>query len=164
MTFTGHHERTLDAKNRLQVPSHYRTQIEEEGEGGGLYVTLGERRHTLSLLTERRFEELAERIRTESLPGSDALDFEQRFYSTTARVEMDKQGRVVLPDYLTAMARLRGEVVLAGARHRIDVWRKDDYEAFLGIDWEHDWPDWQKFLRKPSASPRGDGGEQGKGA
>lgn len=149
MAFTGHYERSIDAKNRLQIPSQFRTAIEAEGEGAGVYVMLGERRHTLSLVTEGQFAELCRRVQTESMAGQDSLDFEQRFYSTTARVDMDKQGRVVLPEYLTSMARIRGEVVLAGAKYRIDVWRKEDFIGFLGIDWEHDWPDWQRFLRGP---------------
>ena len=155
MAFTGHHERTIDAKNRLQIPSQFRSAIESDGEGAGVYVMLGERRHTLSLVTERQFEELCRRIQTESMPGQDSLDFEQRFYSTTVRVEMDKQGRVVLPEYLTSMARIKGEVVLAGAKYRIDLWRKKDFAEFLGIDWEHDWPNWQRFLRSPRPSEPG---------
>jgi len=93
-------------------------------------------------------------VGTESLSGPESLDFEQRFFSTACRIETDKQGRVVLPEYLTNMARLKGEVVLAGAKHRIDIWRKKDFDAFMGIDWEHDWPDWQRFLRGPQAKAR----------
>ncbi|MFQ5491193.1 MAG: division/cell wall cluster transcriptional repressor MraZ [Phycisphaerae bacterium] len=152
MTFIGHYVRTLDAKNRLQIPSQFRQAV-EAGDQGGWYITLGQRRHTLSLVTAGQFETMCERMRTESIPGQDSLDFEQRFYSTTAHVEMDKQGRMVLPEYLTSMAHLDGEVVLAGAKTRVDLWRKQDFEKLLGIDWEHDWPDWQRFLRGPIASP-----------
>ncbi len=159
MTFTGHHARTLDEKNRLQIPSQFRNAVDPEVEGDGWYVILGERRHTLSLVTERQFEQMAERIQTEFMSGPDSLDFEQQFYSTARRLDMDKQGRVVLPDYLTSMARLKGEVVLSGAKYRIDVWRKKDFDAFLGIDWERSWPNWQRFLRSPR--PEGREGQPG---
>ena len=79
MIFTGHHARTIDSKNRLQIPSQFRSAIESDGDGGVLYVMLGERRHTLSLVTERQFELLCARVQTESMPGQDSLDFEQRF-------------------------------------------------------------------------------------
>jgi MraZ protein len=148
MAFTGHYERTIDSKNRLQVPSQFRNAIDPERDGPGLYVILGERRHTLALVTERQFDELADRIRTESAPGQDSLDFEQRFYSTASHLDMDKQGRVVLPEYLTSMARIEGDVVLSGGNYRIDIWRRSDFKAFMAvIDWEHDWPNWQQFLR-----------------
>jgi MraZ protein len=149
MAFTGHHERTIDSKNRLQIPSQFRSAIDVERDGAGLYVILGERRHTLSLVTERQFDELAARIQTEFMSDDEALDFEQRFYSTASHLEMDKQGRVVLPEYITSRARIEGEVVLAGAKYRIDIWRKADFAAFMGIDWEHDWPNLQRFLRSP---------------
>ena len=157
MTFTGHHVRTIDQKNRLQIPSQYRNAVDEAGESGIWYVILGERRHTLSLVTERQFERLADRVQTEFMSGPDSLDFEQRFYSTASRLETDKQGRVVLPEYLTSMAQIKGEIVLAGAKYRIDIWRKGDFDALLGIDWEHDWPNWQRFLRNPRPA---DGHEQ----
>ncbi len=158
MVFIGHYERTIDLKHRLQIPQPFRAEIEAEGNGTGLYVILGERRHTLSLVTKRQFERLCHRAQTETVPGQDSLEFEQRFYSMTAHLEMDNQGRVVLPEYLTSRARIEGEVVLAGAKNRIDLWRKADYDAFMGIDWEHDWPNWQRFLRGPL--PAGSGESQ----
>jgi len=153
MTFTGHHERTIDSKNRLQIPSQFRNAIDPERDGPGLYVIVGERRHTLSLVTERQFGELAARIQTEFMSELDSLEFEQRFYATTSHLEMDKQGRVVLPEFLTSKARIKGEVVLTGSKYRIDIWRRKDFEDFMAIDWEHDWPDWRRFLRSRPGPP-----------
>ncbi|MCP4247862.1 MAG: hypothetical protein GY778_12510 [bacterium] len=147
MAFTGHHDRTIDSKNRLQIPSQFRNAIDPERDGAAFYVILGERRRTLSMVTERQFNELAARMQTEFMSGSDSLDFEQRFYSSASKVEADKQGRVVLPDFLTARAGIAGDVVLAGAKYRIDIWLKEEFDAFMGTDWQHDWPNWQRFLR-----------------
>lgn len=153
MAFTGHHERTIDSKNRLQIPSQFRNAIDPERDGPGLYVILGVRRHSLSLVTEREFNELPDRIRTESMSDREALDFEQRFYSTASHLDMDKQGRVVLPEYLTSMVGIGGEVILAGAKHRIDIWRREDFRDLLAIDREHDW-NWQRFLRSSRGPAR----------
>ena len=76
--------------------------------------------------------------------------------SLVVEYQRDKQGRVVLPDYLTSMARIGGQVILAGAKVRIDLWRKEDFDSLLGIDWEHDWPDWQRFLRGTPAAEKTD--------
>ena len=59
--FTGQFERTIDAKNRIQLPSQLRAIIDPEQDGEGLYISLGEHRGTLSIFTERAFEELASR-------------------------------------------------------------------------------------------------------
>lgn len=153
--FTGEFERGLDAKNRLQLPSDLRECIDPERDGAGLYVTLGEHRGTLSLFTERAFHELAARIETEFIPGPESLQFELQFYGLSSHVEMDKQGRFVLPERLVKKARLPENVVLVGQKLRIDIWARDAYEKSLGIDWQGDeWPaNWQTFRRmRPSGS------------
>jgi DNA-binding transcriptional regulator/RsmH inhibitor MraZ len=103
----------------------------------------------LSIFTERGFEELASRMETEFQPGPDSLRFELQFYALASRVDIDKQGRVVLPDLLVKKARLGEEVWLVGQKTRIDIWNRQDLNRSMGIDWEgDDWPDWQGFLRQ----------------
>ena len=155
--FTGQHERTLDDKNRIQLPLQLRSAIDQERDGPGLYVTLGEDRGTLSIFTERGFEELASRIETEFIPGPDARQFELQFYGLASHVDIDKQGRFVLPDRLVKKARLGSEVFLVGRKFRIDIWNRTALDRSMGIvelDWEGDeWPDWQGFLRmRPQGS------------
>lgn len=151
--FTGQYDRTLDAKNRIQLPSQLRKAIDAERDGTGLYITLGENHNTLAIYTERRFEELAERIATEFMSGPETRQFELQFYALASHADIDKQGRVVLPERLCRKARLAEEVSLIGQKHRIDVWNRTDFERSLGIDWEgDDWPDWHDFLRMRPAT------------
>ncbi|MGB2987732.1 MAG: hypothetical protein WBE26_17840 [Phycisphaerae bacterium] len=148
--FTGQYERTIDGHNRFQLPSQLRSAIDPERDGAGLYVTLGEHRRTLSIFTERGFEELAARIETEFMPGPDSRRFELQFYGIASYVDMDKQGRIVLPDRLRKKAGLGEEAILVGQKYRIDVWNRAELERSMGIDWDgddYDWPDWQGFLR-----------------
>ncbi len=146
--FTGQYERSIDEKNRIQLPSPLRNAIDAEREGRGLYVTLGEERGTLSIFTERGFEELAGRIETEFMPGPEATRFELQFFGLASFVEVDPQGRFVLPDRLLKKARLGKEVFLMGRKNRIDVWNREDLDRAIGIDWQgDDWPNWQGFLR-----------------
>ena len=146
--FTGQYDRTIDVKNRIQLPSQLRSAIDPERDGAGLYVTLGEFRGTLSIFTERGFEELAARVETEFIPGPESRRFELQFYTLSSYLDIDKQGRIVLPDRLRKKARLGEEVFLVGQKYRIDLWNRGDLERSMAIDWEgDDWPDWQGFLR-----------------
>jgi len=146
--FAGQFERTVDAKNRIQLPFQLRGAVDPEREGSGFYITLGEQRRTLSIYTERGFEALAEGIETEFMASTDSLRFELQFYALAAHVDVDKQGRIVLPDRLRRKAKLGEEVYLVGQKHRIDVWNRVDLDKALGIDWEgDDWPDWRSFVR-----------------
>ena len=154
--FTGQYERSIDAKNRIQLPSQVRSAIDPDTDGQGLYITLGEHRGTLSIFTHRAFDTLAERMETEYLPGPESRKFELQFYGLASRVDIDKQGRFVLPDRLVKKARLHTDVYLVGQKHRIEVWNRDELDRSLGIDWDgDDWPDWQGFLRqRPTESAR----------
>jgi MraZ protein len=160
--FTGTHVRSIDLKSRLQIPAPMRAVICEERRRAGLpedkgvmlYVTLGEFPGTLSVLTEARFDELSQRIETEYMPGIESQRFELQFYSAISPVEMDKQGRIVLPDQLVKRAGLAGEVCVVGQKNRIEIWPKEAFKnaqapAWDGrVSWEGDpWPDWQGFLR-----------------
>ncbi len=153
--FTGQYERTIDAKNRIQLPSQLRAAIDPERDGKGLYITLGEHRSTLSVFTERAFEELSSRIATEFMPGPESRRFELQFYALASYVEVDKQGRILVPDRLRRKARLGEEVFLVGQKYRVDVWNREDLDRSLGVDWEgDDWPDWQGFLRMRPQEPQ----------
>lgn len=152
--FTGQYDRTIDAKNRIQMPSQLRAAINPNDVGCGLYITLGSFRGTLSIYTERGFEKRAEELQTEYMPGDASRRFELQFYGLASHVEMDKQGRIVLPERLRRKAKLEESVLLVGQNYRIDVWNRVDLERSEGIDWEGDeWPDWEGFLRvKPGGA------------
>jgi MraZ protein len=153
--FTGQYERTIDAKNRIQLPSQLRAAIGSGGEKTVLYVTLGEHRNTLSIFPEPAFEALASRMETEYLPGPESRRFELQFYALSTTVEMDKQGRIVLPERLRKKAGLGEEIFLVGQKSRIDVWNRSDLDRATGIDWDgDDWPDWQGFLRMRPADSK----------
>ena len=122
--------------------------MEGIGGGTGVYITLGEHRGTLSIFTEQAFEALAERIETEVIAGPESRRFELQFYALACYIDIDKQGRIVLPERLCGKARLEKDVVLIGQKFRIDVWGRAELDRSLSIDWEgDDWPDWQGFLR-----------------
>jgi len=153
--FTGQYDRTIDAKNRIQLPTQLRSAVDTERDGSGFIVTLGENRGTLSIFTERGFEELADRVETEFESGPEWMRFELQFYALASRVEVDKQGRLVLPDPLLKKARLGEEIYLVGQKNRIDLWNRVDLDRAMGIDWKGDeWTDWPRYVRRRPSSPK----------
>jgi MraZ protein len=90
---------------------------------------------------------------TEQMPGTESRAFELQFYALASFVDLDNQGRFVVPERLRAKARLADEVFLVGQKNRIEVWNREDLNRTMGIDWDGDqWPDWQKFLRMKAPS------------
>ncbi len=133
MIFTGAHVRNVDEKNRVQIPAPFRNIVDPDRSGAAFYVVPGERDNTLAFYPEKYFHEKVKSMRTDQIPGQDSLDFEQLFFSMSDRVEMDKQGRLVLPERQLAMVQLdKGQdVYITGSQYRIDLWRKSDYEEFI---------------------------------
>lgn len=147
MIFTDAYERTIDTKNRIQIPAEYRHGLDPEINGDAFYLCPGERRSTLSLYPTKVFERRVASIRTHKIPGDESLSFEQLFYSLASRLELDKQGRVILPSRMLEMVGLGKEVTLAGANDRIDVWNTAEYQEFVKTNYEQRWQQLQRFLR-----------------
>lgn len=129
--FTDAYVRNIDSKNRLQIPAQMRAVINPELDGKSMFLVPGERENTLSLYTEAFFCEKAASLRTDEIPGPEAIDFEQLFFGSASRIELDAQGRLVLPERQLEMVDLGTEIYVVGAQYRVDLWRKSDYEAFM---------------------------------
>src|SRR5262245_32360388 len=93
---------------------------------------------------------MASSIDTELIPDDDELTFQEMFYSMAVRLEMDKQGRVVLPEESIQRAGLGSEVVLTGAGKHLVLWSKQAYEGFVS---QH-WGKWQQVRRQARAASR----------
>ena len=148
MPFTDAYDRTIDPKNRIQIPAEFRDVLEQEFHSETFYICPGERPNTLSLYPTRIFDRNAEQLRTEQIAGEDSLAFEQLYYSLASKLEMDKQGRVVLPERHVSLVGLGREVTLAGSNTRIDVWPTAKYREFLTQGYNERWAHLQKFMRE----------------
>lgn len=135
MVFTGTYEHTIDSKNRLAIPSDIRHQVQRqtgaaEGDAIYLYVTLGDDR-TLSLYTEQGFEQRAKELDDSELDPTEVLEYERLLFSLARRVELDKQGRVRLPEALLKEADLGSEVVLLGVKDHLEVRDREQWQAHV---------------------------------
>ena len=61
--------------------------------------------------------------------NKEARQFARFFLAGAAQVEVDKQGRILLPASLRSFANLDKDVVLVGVGSRIEIWDKEKYEA-----------------------------------
>ncbi|HRX84395.1 MAG TPA: hypothetical protein P5572_05185 [Phycisphaerae bacterium] len=153
MVFTDAYERTIDAKNRIQIPAEFRKVMDPEVHGEAFYLCPGERHNTLSLYPERTFHARAQSLRTDEMQGDEYLEFEQLYYSLASRLETDKQGRVVLPERQLGLVDLGKEITLAGVSNRIDVWKTAEYTAFLQTSFANRWHELHKLMRQRPAGP-----------
>lgn len=130
MLLTGTFTRSIDEKLRLAIPKRLR-----EAMGGGhqeecLYVAPGSDR-TLAIYTEEAFQQLAERLAQASPTQHQVRDFTRLLYARAQRVELDAQGRIRVPPDLAELASLGKEAVLIGVRDHLELWNRQQWEAYL---------------------------------
>lgn len=163
MVFTGTYEHSIDAKHRLAIPADVRTQIEGEVIGRTpeqpvvLYVTLGEGK-SLAIYTGPAFERRANDLDNSPLDAEELLAYERLMFSLARRVELDKQGRILLPEQLLNMSGLGQDVVLIGVKDHLEIrdrqaWR--DYVAKMLAERPQILMNPRRAMRRPEAPPAG---------
>ena len=126
----GEYDLTIDEKNRLLIPSEVRRALDPERDGTTFYLTVGENRRPW-LYPERQYEELVSRLESGLAPGEDRLAFDQMVFSTSTRVDWDKQGRVMIADKYRTRTGLNREITLIGVRDHLELWNRDEWTARL---------------------------------
>jgi MraZ protein len=116
----GEHEHTIDDKNRLTLPARFREEL-----GAGVVVTRG-LDECLNVFARDEWERVVSRQLDALDPFSrEAREMERYYYSGAVEVEVDRQGRVMIPAPLSTYAKLGREVVVAGVRNRLEVWDRE---------------------------------------
>ena len=121
--FMSEYNHTVDAKGRLIIPSKFREVLGEEfvvskGMDGCLFVYANE-----------DWEAFEQKLTSLPLINKEARQFARFFLAGAAQVEVDKQGRILLPASLRSFENLDKDVVLVGVGSRIEIWDKEKYEA-----------------------------------
>ena len=120
MLFTGEYEHTIDAKQRVAIPAEIRACLRQDVHGSAFYLCPG-RDQSLGLWPELTFEAMADAMGGAMLRHPEQSRFEALFFSQSTRVELDKVGRIRIPDRLCRMAGLTDRVVILGARDHVQL-------------------------------------------
>jgi MraZ protein len=129
MPLTGTFTRSIDDKLRVAIPKRLRDALGYPAPAG-LYVTPGTD-GSLAVYTEAALERLAERLAQASPTRQQVRDFTRLFYARARRVELDRQGRIRIPNDLAALSQLTHEAVLLGVQDHLELWSPDRWEAYL---------------------------------
>ncbi len=125
MAFIGEYSHSIDEKKRLAVPVKFRSSL-----GRKAVVTRG-LDNCLFLFTLKEWTKLAEKISKLPLTQADARGFARVMLAGAMEVNIDRLGRILLPDYLKKYAGLKKKVTVAGLYSRIEIWdnqRWDNYK------------------------------------
>jgi MraZ protein len=126
MLLTGTHLRTLDDKKRVGLPKKLREQLEEPE---SLWLAPGPDQ-CLWVYNRAGLESLSAKL--DETPATDAEGrvFRRLFYAQIETVDVDRAGRVLVPDRLAQFAGLQREVVLIGVRDHLELWDAKRWQAY----------------------------------
>jgi MraZ protein len=115
--FFGEYEHTIDDKKRLTLPARFREALAD-----GVVLTRG-LDSCLTVYTRGAWDALVEAYLTPLGPFSkEARKMMRFFFAAAADAELDKQGRVLVPQALVRHAGLGREVVVTGVRDHLEIW------------------------------------------
>ena len=126
--FMGEYNHTIDAKGRVIVPSKFRETLGDE-----FVVTKG-LDGCLFVYDNNEWAAFEEKLKSLPITNKDARQFVRFFLAGAASVEVDKQGRILLPGSLREFAELIKDVVLIGVGSRIEIWSKERWEGTAAFE------------------------------
>jgi MraZ protein len=121
--FLGEYRHSIDNKDRLTVPVRYRELMDE-----GAYIVRGFDQN-LMVLTSKAFEAISHRIDQMSLTDPLARSLRRLIIGSASRVDIDKAGRILIPDFLCQKAGITcdHEAVLVGQGNYFEIWSSDEW-------------------------------------
>lgn len=120
----GEYTHTLDPKKRLSLPSKWRKEL-----GKHVVVTRG-LDNCLFVYPLKEWHLITEKVGRLPLGQADTRSFNRFFLSGAVEVEVDKIGRILVPDFLKEFAKLGTKVVLAGIHDRVEIWDEKKWNDY----------------------------------
>lgn len=130
--FIGEYNHSVDAKNRISIPSKFREELDgkfimTKGLDGCLYV-----------YTMNEWKKLEQKLSSLPLTNKDARAFVRFFFSGASEIEIDKQGRALIPQNLKEYADVKKEIVSIGVSSRIEIWSKEKWNEYNESNIDYD--------------------------
>ena len=122
--FIGEYNHNLDEKGRLAVPVKFRNDLKK-----GAVVTKG-LDGCLFLYTASEWKILAEKLSKLPISQSGTRAFARLMLAGAMDARVDKQGRVVIPDYLRKYAGMKKKIIISGLYNRLEIWDENSWEKY----------------------------------
>jgi MraZ protein len=142
--FIGEFEYRVDEKGRVPIPPKFRT---DELKSEGMVLCPGmEKCITIYPLSE--YKKLADSLTAGSIIPSKLRKLNRAIFATAFNVELDGQGRIILPAQLRQFAGITEEVVVAGANAYLELWSKEQWAAEKATSQEEAWHIFETMERR----------------
>jgi MraZ protein len=122
--FTGEYRHAVDEKGRLAVPARFRAQLE-----GGCVVARW-LDTCLAIFPMPAWETLSTKVGSLPMTDPNARLLQRQLFAGAQETELDRQGRLLVPQGLRAFAGLEGEAMVLGSRDHAEIWAPARWEEY----------------------------------
>ena len=126
--YFGRFERKVDSKGRAQIPIDLRRA--DENKIFDRFVLVRGIGGCLALFTKEVFEDFVEAFEPDVLGDNGTVEFMRQFFSRIHDIELDNQGRILLPRLLREEVGIEDSALLLGAGRWVEIWDKGRYEEY----------------------------------
>lgn len=124
--FIGEYRHTIDTKKRLALPAKFRTQL-----GKAVVITRG-LDNCLVVYPLKEWKIMSDKLGKLPTSQVEARGFARIMLAGAMEVNLDKLGRILIPDYLKKYAHLKKNVVVCGIFNRLEIWDAQRWETYRG--------------------------------
>ncbi|HIW39405.1 MAG TPA: division/cell wall cluster transcriptional repressor MraZ [Candidatus Eubacterium pullicola] len=121
--FIGTYNNSIDAKNRMIVPAKFREEL-----GYKVVLTLGID-NCIYLYPMKEWEVFMEKLAKLPISDPKARNFARNFTGNAEECEVDRQGRITLPQNLREQTGMVKELTTIGCMNKIEIWSREEYEG-----------------------------------
>ena len=122
--FMGEYQHSIDAKGRIIIPAKLRDAL------GETFVITRGLENCLFVYPEQEWEQLELKLKELPFTKKDVRAFTRFLLSGAVEVELDKQGRALLPNNLREFANIDKDCVIIGVSSRVEIWSKDNWDQY----------------------------------
>lgn len=124
----GEYRHNVDIKGRVSVPSKFREDL-----GQSFVVTKG-LDNCLFVYSKSEWETFENKLKQLPLTNQDARSFMRFFFAGATECEVDKQGRINIPQVLREYANITKDVVIVGVATRAEIWDSQNWKKYTTSD------------------------------
>ena len=127
--FVGKFNNSIDSKSRMIVPAKFREEL------GGKCIIAKSLDKCLTIYPEEQWEKFVkEKLSVLPMGNEGARKLRRHFYSSAAECDVDKQGRLTIPQELKEYANIDKDLVTIGSEMTIEIWSRENWDKELDPD------------------------------
>jgi MraZ protein len=130
--FSSEYECRLDAKGRIVLPAKIKAQL-PEASGNNIVVTRGFE-PCLVLYPQLEWKKVFSKVSGLNEFNEDYRNFQRNFLRGNTEVDLDSNGRFLIPKTMLKYSQIEKEVIVVGMGNRVEIWNPSLYEKYLITD------------------------------